>query len=193
VATRDPTGIVSLFRGVACPWWIAGGYAVELAVGRSIRAHGDIDVFVLRRDQLKVQEAFPGWQLWAADPPGTLRPWDRGEWLPQPIQDVWCRQTSSGPWRFQLMLDASDGEDWVSRRDPRIRRPIETIGGTTSDGIPYLCPEIQLFYKAKQSDPLPKDELDFESVLPMLNPSSRRWLDGALALTVPNHRWRARL
>lgn len=71
----------ALFSALRAPWWIAGGHAIELAVGHRFREHGDIDVLLLRRDQLAVQQALSAWELWAADPPGTLRPWQPGEFL----------------------------------------------------------------------------------------------------------------
>ena len=74
-----------------CPWWVAGGYAIELAAGQSIRGHGDIDVMMLRRDQLHVQQALRDWEWWAADPPGTLRPWIPREHLRAGVHDIWCR------------------------------------------------------------------------------------------------------
>src|ERR1700694_1145532 len=63
------------------PWWIAGGWAIDLFVGHQTRPHDDIDIVVLRRDQRAVQEAMADWELWAADPPGSLRPWSPGESL----------------------------------------------------------------------------------------------------------------
>ena len=45
-----------------------------MAAGRAVRGHSDIDVLLLRRDQLAVQQALPGWQWQAADPSGSLRP-----------------------------------------------------------------------------------------------------------------------
>jgi aminoglycoside-2''-adenylyltransferase len=69
-----PLEAAAIFSAMTCPWWIAGGYAIELAVGGPVREHDDIDVLVLRRDQLHVQQALSGWEWWAADPPGTLRP-----------------------------------------------------------------------------------------------------------------------
>ncbi|CAI7977465.1 hypothetical protein FRAHR75_350031 [Frankia sp. Hr75.2] len=65
--------VASIFAAFPAPWWIAGGYAIELAVGNQFREHSDIDVAVLRRDQLAVQRVLVGWEWWAADPPGTLR------------------------------------------------------------------------------------------------------------------------
>ncbi|MGW4972881.1 nucleotidyltransferase domain-containing protein, partial [Streptomyces albidoflavus] len=73
------TEVAALFAPLCEPWWIAGGYAVELAVGRAFRGHADIDVLLLREDQLAAQRALAGWEWWAADPPGTLRPWEAGE------------------------------------------------------------------------------------------------------------------
>ena len=90
------------------------------------------------------------------------------------------------------MLDESLGRDWVSRRDERIRRPITSIGLVTVRGIPYLAPEIQLFYKAENGRP--KDETDFAAALPVLTKPQRQWLSGALSLVYgPGHPWRARL
>jgi hypothetical protein len=171
------TEVAGLFSGLDVPWWIAGGHALDLFAGRCWRSHADIDVLLLRRDQLAAQEALRGWEWWAADPPGELRPWQPGERLPESVHDIWCRPAVDQPWRIQVMLDESDGEDWVSRRDLRIRRPLGTIGHTAA-GIPFLAPEIQLFYKAK--DPRPKDKADVAVILPLLDERQRAWLDMTL-------------
>jgi hypothetical protein len=156
------------------------------------REHGDIDVLLLRRDQLSVQQALPHWEWHAADPPGTLRPWLTGEQLPGGVHDIWCRPGPAEPWRLQVMLDESSGTDWVSRRDARIRRPVASLGSVTADGIPYLASEIQLFYKAKGMRR--KDETDFSAVLPALTQPQREWLADAIALACgPGHPWHARL
>ncbi|ABW14995.1 hypothetical protein Franean1_5644 [Parafrankia sp. EAN1pec] len=182
------TETASIFAAFPAPWWIAGGYAIELAVGHQFRGHSDIDVAVLRRDQLAVQRVLAGWEWWAADPPGTLRRWEPGETLPSGIHDIWCRQTPDGPWRIQVMLEEAAGTDWVSRRDPRIRRPVSALGNAGPTGIPYIAPEVQLLYKSQASRP--KDETDFAAVLPLLATDRRRWLSDALAAT---HPWQRRL
>jgi hypothetical protein len=41
------------------PWWIAGGWALDLFLSVQIRAHEDLDIGVLRRDVLKVLAALP--------------------------------------------------------------------------------------------------------------------------------------
>jgi hypothetical protein len=182
-----PAAVLSIFGCLDVPWWVAGGYAIELAVGRPFRAHGDIDILLLRRDQLAVQHALAGWEWWAADPPGVLRPWAPGDYLVDTVHDIWCRPAADQPWRIQVMLDESAGQSWVSRRDPRLRRPLATVGRTSPDGIPYLAPEIQLFYKAAR--PRAKDEADFAAVLPLLTGMQRRWLRDALTDSYGDHLW----
>ncbi len=188
-APLSPQEAAELLAGAEFPWWIAGGYAIELAVGETYREHGDLDVLVLRRDQARVRRYFGGWNLFLADPPGagTLRAWQTGRGLPSRVHDVWCRRAPDVPWSVQLMLDEADGDDWVSRRDSRIRRPLAQLGEVASTGIPYLSPEVQLFYKAKNVRE--KDQLDFDRVLPHLDAGQQAWLASALELALPGHVW----
>jgi len=183
--------VVARFGGVRVPWWVAGGVAIELAVGRRFRSHGDIDVLLLRRDQLAAQQALAGWEWWCADPPGKLRPWAPDEVLPVGVHDIWCRPGPDAPWRIQVMLDESRGDEWVSRRNPRVHRPIGTLAVPTPDGTPCLAPEIQLYYKAKA--PRPMDELDFEATLPLLSPQQKHWLTEAITTAYGPTPWSDRL
>jgi hypothetical protein len=92
---------------------------------------------------------------------------------------------------FEVLLNDSNGTDWLFRRDHSVRLPLAKIGGTTSDGIPYLAPEIVLLYKAKNVRP--NDERDFEIALPVLSKERRSWLRSALDIVHPNHAWIDRL
>jgi hypothetical protein len=183
--------VMSVFSVAEIPWWIAGGHAIELAVGRAFRAHDDIDVLVLRPHHRVVQDVLPSWEWWAADPPGRLRPWRRGETLPAAVHDIWCRPGPAMPWKIQVMIDEADGDEWVSRRDSRIRRPADRIGAVSATGIPYLVPEVQLFYKAKGARP--KDEQDFAEVIGLLDAGQLRWLADAIAQAYGDHPWSVRI
>ncbi len=193
----DIEELSELFAEVSEPWWLAGGFAVELAVGTPFRSHGDVDVLVLRTGLPALQEHLAGWDLLAADPPGTLRPWPPGEVLPDEVHDIFCRRTPDSPWAFQFMVDAVDGDDWVFRRDPRVRRPVSSLAGAASrPGLPVLTPEVQLLYKsgvAGGSGPRPKDEADLDAALPVLSDSERGWLADAIGLCSPDHGWLRRL
>ncbi|MDQ3672318.1 MAG: amino acid transporter [Actinomycetota bacterium] len=186
-----PTQVAQLLQRCTCGWWIAGGYAIAALVGDfNRRRHEDVDVGLLARDQEALRRCLGTWDLHCANPPGSLRPWMANEVLAEPTHDVWAREQENGPWRLQLMLNTADGDEWVYRRDPRIRVPLSKLVWC-DDGIPYLVPEIQLLFKSKNVRP--RDELDFAHALPLLDTRQRAWLRDALALTSPGHAWLARL
>ena len=184
--------LVAALSDVRTPWWLAGGWALDLFLGRETRPHHDIDVQILRSHHRQVRAALGGWDAHAADPPGTLRPWPVGEQLPTEVHDIWCRRSPRDPWAFQLMIADTSGDDWVYRRDPRIRRPIAELSGPTSTRtLRVLSPDVQLLYKSRGLRP--KDQQDFDSVLPALSSRQRGWLRVALTMTSPGHPWLALL
>ncbi len=183
----------SLFDNFCGYWWVAGGWAIELAAGEYIREHRDTDVVILRREQGALRDLLRNWDVAVADPPGAgrLRVWLPNETLELPIHGLWCRRTADGPWSLEILLDEGDGDDWVSRREARVRRPLASLGWRTAAGLPVLAPEVVLFYKAKNVRP--EDDCDFDAVLPRLTSTQRAWLDETLAISFPAHPWRLRL
>jgi hypothetical protein len=192
----SPQDVATFFATLSVPWWIAGGWAIDLFLGRQTREHEDIDVQVLRRDQRAVRTLFGAWDMQAALPPPRdeawpFQPWRLDEVLDMAIHDIWCRPTSTQPWALQLMIADTHDECWLFRRTPTIVRSVAAVGSATADGIPYLAPEIQLLYKAKGLRS--KDEADFMQTLPALNQERRQWLRNALTTAHPHHPWLNRL
>jgi hypothetical protein len=183
--------VAALFRDAPFRWGLAGGYAVEQFLGAPIRAHDDIDIAVFRDDQAQLYQWLGEWRLFAADPPGTLRPWSEGEWLPPAIHDIWAYERAAHAWQLQIMLIDTDGDAWVSRRHPLIRGPRPDLLVPYHD-IPCVRIEVQLLYKVKGNRP--KDQLDFQASLPLLTGEARAWLRRALELAHPEgHPWLALL
>lgn len=182
--------VARVFRPIPIPWWIAGGTALDLFLGRTTRPHTDLDILILRRDQLTAQRHLSDWQLFrtkAPDPP-HLAPWARGAFLEPPVNGVWVRSEDDGPWCFDIMLMETEGEDWVYRRHRSIRGTIADLGLETDDGIPYLRPEVQLLYKSGTGRG--KDSGDLAAVLPHLGQQRASWLLQALQNQYPEgHDW----
>jgi len=181
---------VALMSGLSVPWWIAGGWAIDLFLGRQTRMHEDIDILIRRDDQLEVQKYLRdrNWDLHKTKQPG-LKPWPVGEFQMQPVNDIWCRRTPTSPWAFQIMLLDTEGDRWVFRRDPSIQGPLEELGLRTSTGIPFMRPEIQLLYKAKPQT-LDKDQSDFDFAVPCMTREARTWLLHHLEKRYPEgHDW----
>jgi hypothetical protein len=190
-----PEDVARFFSSLTVPWWIAGGWALDLFLGVQTREHEDVDVLMLRRDQREFRALLQGWDVQEAHPE-LLPSWPFQEWkldapLPVSVHDIWCRPHEGAPWVFQFMVIDSDHDQWISRRTAQIRGSVATLGSVTQDGIPYLAPEIQLLYKAKGLRP--KDEADFASTLPALDKKRRTWLAQSLALIHPGHVWLSRL
>lgn len=184
--------VSQLFVNAQFEWWIAGGIALELAVGHVIRKHSDIDILVLRRDQLALRELLSDWDCWVADPPGELRKWRKDEELENFVHDIWCRKAENDDWRIQVMLDETDGRNWISRRCNQIRAPINEITRVSSTGVTFAAPHIQLYYKAKNIRE--KDEIDFEAVIRSGTSIDRDWLRRSIACCYGHqHPWLKRL
>lgn len=186
--------VADAMRGVPCRWWIAGGWAIDLFLGRQTRPHADTDVVILTCDQLVVQQHLSAWRLYKTQQPtpSRLAPWPAGQYLaPQTnIHNIWVKDRDGGPWRFQLMLTEDAGDRWVFRRDRRIGGPLSDLGWVDSDGLPVICPEVQLLYKARPADRRAKDQADFEAAVGVLSPAARSWLAGAIETQYgPNHDW----
>jgi hypothetical protein len=186
----QPADAAAWLAEVKAPWWIAGGWALDLFLGETLRVHGDLDVGVLRRDLEDVLVGLPLWEHFAARD-GALSLLKPGELTSEDVHSLWCRPVGATSWALELMLDESDGEFWLFRRQLTIRRPLSTLTRSTESGIRYLAPEIQLLYKAKAIRP--SDQADFERTAPQLDLAARDWLRDSLAKTSPGHLWLAAL
>ena len=183
----DPVEVRRMLRDYPHPWWIAGGWAIDMFLRRKTRHHEDIDVGFFLSDSLEVQRMFPGWDLQLALS-GTFRHWDDGYELTPDEDNVWARPTPESAWAVQFMFNPGDESTWVYHRAPSITRPLTDVIEHTGDGIPYLAPEVQLLYKAGSSMGVrPKDQADFDIVLPALDDERRAWLRAHLPA---GHAWR---
>lgn len=166
--------IKNVFQNLRAPWIIAGGWAIDLFIGKQTRRHSDVDILINRQDQSAMQDLLKDWDVWVADPPGTLRPLKMGEFLGKGIQDIWVRKCSTDPWRFQIMLFDSEDNFWIFKRDEAIRRKLDGISLNSKDGFKILSPEIQLLYKSKAIRE--KDQHDFENAFDELSAQQKQWL-----------------
>ncbi|MCA1712301.1 MAG: hypothetical protein LC789_11950 [Actinobacteria bacterium] len=169
-------------------WWVAGGWALELFSGVP-RPHEDVDVGIPRSELRGLVARLSHLHLWTAQD-GALRPLRWFDELPAEYEQLWARRNAQSPWLLDLLLTPVVEDEWVFKRDPRLRLPMHRAVRTTR-GIPHLAPEVALLHKAHLRRP--KDERDLDVVLPLLDDEARRWLRDALALTVPDSPWGSRV
>lgn len=175
-------------EGLGVRWWVAGGWATDLFLGRVTREHGDVDVLVLDRDQDRLREK------WLE---GALERRHKGEVAGWPEHDrlvagpdLLCPAGGRvGGWKVEIMIGMTRGESWVFHRGNfSIERPISELGSVDAFGLPYLAPEVSLRTRARFNRET--DELDFQHVLPALSAEQRVWLRESLP---GDHPWRVRL
>lgn len=183
---EPPTRISSLMRDFKPNWFIAGGWAVDLFLGKQTRPHRDIEIAIFRNDQLELQNYLKSWNLKKVVG-GELFDWEKGEFLKLPVHEIHCFKENNEPQLLEVLLNEANGKDWVFRRDKRITKPILKLFLTTNSGIKFLRPEIILLYKSK--NPREKDEDDFIAVKKYLDFEGKEWLKNALSVRYSEHHW----
>jgi len=175
----EPTHVAALFAEASLRWYVAGGRAARM--GAPARHHEDTDVVVRAEDLDQLRQALADWHLWEAST-GSLRPLLPGFAITEGCQQLWARRNAREPWQLDLLLDRS-GDEWVFKRDERIRVPWDRALHTV-DGIAYLRPEIALLHKAHLDRPKDREDL----AVARLDAEARAWLAQILE-QLGHHAW----
>ncbi|MCX4673389.1 hypothetical protein OG453_43290 [Streptomyces sp. NBC_01381] len=184
-----PERVAERLDGVGTPWFIAAGWALDLFRGEESRPHGDLEIAVPAAEFPEIRDRFPEYVF---DAVGSGRVWpEAGAEVLAATHQTWLRDPASGQFLFDVFREPHEGGTWICRRDEKLRLPYDAIIERTPDGVPYLVPELVLLFKAKALRP--KDQADFDGVLPLLGRTRRGALSGWLELIHPGHPWLAEL
>ncbi|MCD1259907.1 hypothetical protein B5M42_013805 [Paenibacillus athensensis] len=164
-------------------WAIAGGWSIDMFIGKVTRHHDDIEIIVFRQDQLSVQMHLAGW-IFKKVENGIVSPWNIGEMLLPPVHETYAEKDGE---KIEILLNESDGDHWVYRRDARITREFKKTILFSSQGIPFLCPEITLLYKSK--NPRLKDTNDFYNTFNHMGSDQKNWFSESLRILYKEHTW----
>jgi aminoglycoside-2''-adenylyltransferase len=171
-------------NGYALAWAVAGGWAIDLFVGRETRPHADVDLATLRIDQAALFVHLAAASLTRAHG-GTLREWRAGETLELPVHEVHATWPDGSS--IEILLNEVDADNnWVFRRDARIRLPFSRAF-VHRDAIPFLAPEVVLLYKS--NDLSAKNHADLVTAANLMSAHQVRWLRDAITLHAPDHPW----
>lgn len=188
-APWTPAEVASRLRDVDVPWGFAAGWALDLFRGTVSREHEDVEIAVPKAGFSAIRDALPGldFEIVAAG-----RRWSISDEVAFAMtHQTWVRDPATGDYKLDVFREPHDGDVWICRRFPSIRKPYAQVFRRNADGLPYTVPEVVLLFKAKLARP--KDKQDLEGVLPLLDPSARRWLREALARVHPGHAWLGRI
>jgi len=193
-----PEELPARLRGVTVPWYVAAGWALDLFRGEQTREHEDTEIGLPNTPDAfgQVCAALPGCEFEVA---GSGRLWPVDSPAFAHLHQTWASEAGPpGPdgrrervYRLDVFREPHRQGRWVCRRDGTIVLPYDQIIRYDMRGIPYLAPQFVLLFKAKATRP--KDQADFEGVLPLLARDERTWLAAALRRIHPGHEWLDRL
>lgn len=184
----SPERVADLLADVEAPWYVAGGWAIDLSLGGQRRHHEDLEIAVPNGRFGEVADALSAYEIFVITGPEAALPLEHAREVLDETHQTWVREPATGLWRLDVFREPSDGATWIYRRDERIRMPYDRVVERTADGVPYGRPEIVLLYKAKHAH-LRKDQDDFAAVLSHLDRERRAWLVEALQIVHPGHSW----
>jgi len=188
----SPSQAALALEGLAAPWAVAGGWALDLWLGGQSRDHEDLEIAVpsvffseiqsrLERLGLKLFDIVDGQAI-------ALKP---GETPRRGMHQTWVMDPNVDGWIMDIFREPGDAGTWVYRRAEELSARRVWATGRTHDGIPYVAPQIVLLFKARARRD--KDEADFSMAAPRLPSDARGWLANALRAAHPGHSWIDRL
>ncbi len=169
-------------QGFTKPWFVCGGWAIDLHLNRLTRVHHDVDLGIFREDQLLLKEHF-GKQLVYYYNEGEKYVWD-GHYLELPIHEF--RLEGNGL-EMEFVLNEKHENLWQYRRNISITLPTDELVLTSAQGMPYLAPQVVLLFKSKKV--AERDQADFENTIDKLSLAQLNWLLSALQISYNSHPW----
>ncbi|MGM0867371.1 MAG: nucleotidyltransferase domain-containing protein [Bacillota bacterium] len=109
--------ITSLMGGFNKTWFVAGGWAIDLFIGKETREHKDIEIAVFRKDQLYLKHFLKDWEFQKVIK-GEFHPW-KDEFLELPVHEIHGANKLNGD-KIEVLLNETQESDWKFRRDFRI-------------------------------------------------------------------------
>jgi len=177
--------IEQIMHGSTFPWYIAGGWSIDLALGRKTRNHKDMDIVVYREYLQDVLDFFYKWDIGVAIP---------GEHRLEAVLDMtsiqppqYCLHISNGQDFVEVLITDTQDEAVIFRRNTNIKMGFADFIRTDNNNRLFVTPEWQLLFKSK--DPRIEDQQDFMNSVPALSSKQKSWLCESIRKMNKNHSW----
>ncbi|PIK74688.1 nucleotidyltransferase domain-containing protein [Methylobacterium frigidaeris] len=177
-------------REAVLPWYVAGGWALDVWHGRQTREHEDLEFAVIRNDADHFRAILNELDFFTVKN-GTIEYLHPSADLPSDVWQLWGGDMRQGCWRVDMMMEPGTRDLWIYKHDQTIQmaRPDAVRVGTT--GIPYLAPINVMLFKAKHRRE--KDQIDFDLSRSKFSFDEKRRLAIWLDKLHPGHEWIANL
>jgi len=167
--------VKSIMDKFGFPWFIAGGWAIELFLGKETRVHSGIEIGIYRKHQMHLYRYFESSKKYYVNNKSRIGKHDKKEWhkeyLQLPIHEIYIENKGI---ELEVLLNERDEDNWIYRRDQEIKLGDRKAVLFTEERIPYLCPEAVLLFKTKELRD--KDCQDIENASKKMNVDQIEWL-----------------
>lgn len=167
------------------PWFISGGWVVDIALGRVTREHDDLDICIYREDAKEALQYFEDWEIKVAVP-GENRLVDYEQFSDLSLPR-YCLHLFREKDFIEILLTEREGDEVLFRKNKNISMRINDFSLKDCDGRPFVNPVWQLLFKSL--NPRDKDNEDFINYLPIINDQQKLWLTSGIRILKPDSEW----
>jgi hypothetical protein len=182
----SPNELALRLREATLPWYVAGGWALDVWHGTQTREHEDLEFVVMRNDADYFRSILRGIDFFAVKN-GTIEYLPPTARLPSDVWQLWGGDMRQGCWRVDMMIEPGTRDLWIYKRDQTIRMARSEAVRVSTTGIPYLAPINVMLFKAKHCRK--KDHRDFEFSRQYLSFEEKEQLIFWLSKLHPGHEW----
>jgi hypothetical protein len=114
----QPREVAERLAGVATPWYVAAGWALDLFRGGPTREHNDLEIGVPTAGFDAVRAALAGYEFHVV---GAGRRWSLDSSAFALMHQTWVREPVTGVYRVDVFREPHEGRTWICRRDETVR------------------------------------------------------------------------
>lgn len=180
---------MNVMKNFQKPWFISGGWAVDIALGRITREHDDLDICIYREDVKEALEYFENWKI-KVTVPGENRLVDYEQ-----FSDLSLPRYSLHLFRdkdfIEILLTEREGDEVLFRKNKNITLHTDDFALNDREGRPFVNPLWQLLFKSL--NPREKDNEDFNNYVIIMNDKQKLWLASGIRIMKPDSVWLEKL
>lgn len=167
------------------PWFVAGGWTIDLAVNEVTREHKDIDICIFREDAEYTINYFSDWDIQVAIP---------GEHRLEKVNQLldielprYCLHLFQGKKFLEILLTEQSGKEVIFRKNRDLRMNINDFSKQNGN-LSFVNPAWQLLFKSLSTRE--EDEHDFKIYINKVNDhESKKWLFKSIKAVNGNQEW----
>ncbi|WP_083469150.1 nucleotidyltransferase domain-containing protein [Methylobacterium variabile] len=182
----SPDELGQRLREAVLPWYVAGGWALDVAHGKQTREHEDLEFVVIRDDVDHFRALLRDLDFFTVNN-GKIEYLPPSASLPGDVWQLWGGDMRRACWRVDMMMEPGTPDLWIYKRDQTIQMARSDAVHVSETGIPYLAPINVMLFKAKYCRK--KDQRDFNFFRNKFSTEEKEQLLVWLNELHPGHEW----